>query len=794
MKNRNRVIGITILAALLLSACNADTSAPASAERETSITAVTEEVSTTAATTTVTDLTAVKASATAVSTAEPEPVRIPASISPGNHNDERLLRDEYDWQRFEDNEREYVSLYSRNSGDLVNMMIYYLDQPGSHTEEIDEKHEELIIDTDAANLMVRPSVNAMSDKPDNDIQTRLNKSMFTPTTKFGTAYDIKYDDPRLTMNFWKEDYGKERRYDYDIDDLVLGYTIDAPVTVNAFVCSSPDGLSVLVDPEYMHGLPMLSLGDTEFVFGNTVVSADSLLFTGIPVEGMSLDAADYAYAKVTMLDTHVLYSYTDGYANTCTVSDIEIIKEFSDIAELDITNDTDVLSGDDKDPEMLEVYNAIMDAKSDIYTDDTRGILLLDLDFDGKPEVISTRLTMVEDKQRADSDVYRVENGELKYIDTLHPIPYIGESLNSMYLGLSALKDGTKAWFMSKRIEDPETANYDDDEDHLYTLDGDSLTEHELLTRKTVKEPVSESNNYEPGEYEYYMFGEKIVPEIETGEGPYGEENYEILIWNGIRAYEEWELFGFIRAWFARNSETSYPLLSDWICDATSPFSARERYNVTDREFSHKIAYMIDDFYNERNNGVEHNYWFLGTYAKPVIYLYPEEQTDVSLQVSFPYVGELTCTYPDYGSGWNVTAMPDGTLYDANGDEYYCLYWEGDGAADLDMSKGFCVAGADTAKFLREKLIYIGLTAREANEFIIYWLPKMQDNPYNIITLHTDDYARSIPLTVSPVPDTQIRVFMTYYSSDTPVDIPEQELPHYERNGFTLVEWGGSEE
>ena len=39
-----------------------------------------------------------------------------------------------------------------------------------------------------------------------------------------------------------------------------------------------------------------------------------------------------------------------------------------------------------------------------------------------------------------------------------------------------------------------------------------------------------------------------------------------------------------------------------------------------------------------------------------------------------------------------------------------------------------------------------------------------------------------------------IRVFMTYYSSDEPVEIKEQELPHYERNGFTLVEWGGSEE
>lgn len=49
-------------------------------------------------------------------------------------------------------------------------------------------------------------------------------------------------------------------------------------------------------------------------------------------------------------------------------------------------------------------------------------------------------------------------------------------------------------------------------------------------------------------------------------------------------------------------------------------------------------------------------------------------------------------------------------------------------------------------------------------------------------------------LTLSVQPDTTIRVFMTYYSSDKSVEIEEQELPHYERNGFTLVEWGGSEE
>ena len=87
---------------------------------------------------------------------------------------------------------------------------------------------------------------------------------------------------------------------------------------------------------------------------------------------------------------------------------------------------------------------------------------------------------------------------------------------------------------------------------------------------------------------------------------------------------------------------------------------------------------------------------------KPVIYLYPEQKTAVS--VSLDYAGTLTATYPAYEDGWRVTAEPDGTLYDENGNEYSYLFWEGENNTDYDFSKGFCVAGADTADFLREKL------------------------------------------------------------------------------------------
>ncbi len=60
--------------------------------------------------------------------------------------------------------------------------------------------------------------------------------------------------------------------------------------------------------------------------------------------------------------------------------------------------------------------------------------------------------------------------------------------------------------------------------------------------------------------------------------------------------------------------------------------------------------------------------------AKPVIYLYPEVETAVTVRLD--YDGQLTCTYPAYDGGWTVTAQADGTLTDGNGQSYNYLYWE----------------------------------------------------------------------------------------------------------------------
>ena len=176
---------------------------------------------------------------------------------------------------------------------------------------------------------------------------------------------------------------------------------------------------------------------------------------------------------------------------------------------------------------------------------------------------------------------------------------------------------------------------------------------------------------------------------------------------------------------------------------------------------------------------------------KPVIYLYPEQKTAVS--VSLDYAGTLTATYPAYENGWHITAEPDGTLYDEAGNEYSYLFWEGESKPDYDFSKGFCVAGADTADFLHETLAEIGLTPKEYNEFIVYWLPKMQENPYNLISFQSERYTDIAKLDIDPTPDSVLRVFMAWKPLSKPQTIEPQTFTPFARDGFTVVEWGGCE-
>lgn len=181
-------------------------------------------------------------------------------------------------------------------------------------------------------------------------------------------------------------------------------------------------------------------------------------------------------------------------------------------------------------------------------------------------------------------------------------------------------------------------------------------------------------------------------------------------------------------------------------------------------------------------------------FEKPIIYLYPKEDTEVSVKLLKEK--NIICSYPKYKDEWKVLASPNGSLKDLETErQLYSLYYEGKNDIQFKVEKeGFVVKGEDTISFLEEKLAILGLTEREAEEFIVYWLPKLEANKYNYIRFATtDEINESMPLEIHPNPDTVIRVLMTFKGLEKPIDVQEQQLEIPRRTGFVAAEWGGTE-
>lgn len=162
-------------------------------------------------------------------------------------------------------------------------------------------------------------------------------------------------------------------------------------------------------------------------------------------------------------------------------------------------------------------------------------------------------------------------------------------------------------------------------------------------------------------------------------------------------------------------------------CLAWSLATANERIEYLEKRVDElKHGVVVYDDPDSPEDPDDPNLWVA---KKPLIYLYPTEDMRVSVKLGNP--SKLTSTYPTYEGGWNVLAKKDGTLIN-NGRSYYGLYWEGANYVAKQNDEGFVVAGKDSAKFLEEKLAQLGLTEREANEMIIYWLPQLEKNAYEL--------------------------------------------------------------
>lgn len=207
------------------------------------------------------------------------------------------------------------------------------------------------------------------------------------------------------------------------------------------------------------------------------------------------------------------------------------------------------------------------------------------------------------------------------------------------------------------------------------------------------------------------------------------------------------------------------------------------------RDSNHNCNEVVSG--NEDVSDYEFNDIFTTVY-KPAIYLYPTEETDVTVKVVPSDNMEIKTTYPKYNNEWSVIASEDGMLMDESGRRYDYLFYDLTTEALPEINEGYCVHKDELIPFLEDILAKYGLNEKEANEFIVYWLPLLEENEYNLIAFANEWYQNAVELEIAPSPDNVLRLFMLYKPANGPIDIVPPEIPEFNRTGFAVIEWGGA--
>ncbi len=183
-------------------------------------------------------------------------------------------------------------------------------------------------------------------------------------------------------------------------------------------------------------------------------------------------------------------------------------------------------------------------------------------------------------------------------------------------------------------------------------------------------------------------------------------------------------------------------------------------------------------------------------YDKPVIYAYPTKKQNIEIQLDF--IGKISFTYPKHQESWKFIGNPNGNI-EINENTYRYLFWEGElnsSAYNIDKKIGFIVHSDTLLNFFHKTLLQIGFNSFEQQDFITYWYPIMSKNKINYVSfIFNDEYNTIAKLKVEPKPDNFIRMFMFWEAVSTEqnyIPLKPQPIPSFSRDGFTIVEWGGT--
>ncbi|MFH1465027.1 MAG: hypothetical protein ABIO70_11640 [Pseudomonadota bacterium] len=168
----------------------------------------------------------------------------------------------------------------------------------------------------------------------------------------------------------------------------------------------------------------------------------------------------------------------------------------------------------------------------------------------------------------------------------------------------------------------------------------------------------------------------------------------------------------------------------------------------------------------------------------PYLYLYPKEPTATAILLpDHRRVIESEPPYPR--GGWDLLALPGGTVLTPGGPRHYLYYELALDRAALQLERGWCVRGAQAQASVEAAMADLGFLPAEIEDFSDFWDPVFPSRAWQTVYPQGPEL---YPLIIDPAPEQVVRANFAIRAGCHPTE-PWQAAP-VSREGFHAAEWG----
>jgi len=173
---------------------------------------------------------------------------------------------------------------------------------------------------------------------------------------------------------------------------------------------------------------------------------------------------------------------------------------------------------------------------------------------------------------------------------------------------------------------------------------------------------------------------------------------------------------------------------------------------------------------------------------KPNIYIYPQENIQLEVNIDFPMGGKVIASIPEYKTGWKVSVDAKG-LIDY---KYTFLFYESTQPNVWQTKSGWVVKQSDLKGFFEENMALYGFAGQEIIDFTDYWIPRLKDHEsYSICPQILPEVNQVVQLRFSKKPEHILRLYYVIKAHDlSKNELVKPEIPKFERKGYFVTEWG----